>query len=973
MKKNYLLITIMFFVIRISLAQTTETFETETGGASSFSEGGLVFNITSQQQGPFLIQDDYPGTGWGGSGIDNRYIDNDGEAAFNQPVQFTIATAGGTDFRLASMYLFLSTHALDLNVSGTLTITGMRDGVVQFTASTSSGFNNGYASNNGFTFINMATFGGQNNTSVNIDQFIISTTSGINYVALDGLTWNCAGVTVSQASQTNVSCNGGNDGTATVSASGGSGFTYNWTPGNPAGDGTATATGLTAGNWTCTVTNSCGSSSSTTFTITQPAALSASQSQTNVGCPGTNTGSASVSPSGGTAPYTYSWSPSGGTGSMATGLAAGDYTVTITDSNGCSIIRNFTILENTSFTAATSQTNIICSGTSTGSASVSSVSGGTAPYTYSWSPSGGTAPTASNLAAGNYTVTITDANGCQIQRSVTITTAADCSVATTWNGSSWSNGTPTCNAYAATINGNYDSAVNGEITACTLVVNSGAVSVAGGDNFVIKGAVSVNGGSLTFGQNSNLVQSDDVDNAGTITYNRNSSALYNLDYTLWSSPVTGTQTLKDFSPNTLDERFYVYNTALNAYSNYLSASGIFGGNPDSETFDVAKGYLIRMPDGISDDTPTVFNGSFTGTPNNGDISIALSTAGNRYNAVGNPYPSPINIQAFLTHNQTSLDNGTLYFWRKRNATTGTAYATVTMAAYVAATAEGGDTSGGAFNDGDEAHWVINPAQGFFVKAATTATNLEFNNSMRRSVNNGQFFRINGQQTPPEPFTASKLWLDVTGENGDFGQMALAYTNVTTNGLDYGYDGRLFNDGALAIYSLAEDTRLAIQAREEFTVQDEVLVGYSADAAGTYIVNLSKLTGVFEQGQDVYLKDNHLGTEHNLTNSPYTFTTDAGIFNGRFSIIYTTALGTDSHYHADNTVKVVKNGNTVSVISAETEIVCINIFDIRGRIVYEQGNINSQTVEIQGLNIEKQVLIVQVETAGGIKAIKKIIF
>ena len=107
------------------------------------------------------------------------------------------------------------------------------------------------------------------------------------------------------------------------------------------------------------------------------------------------------------------------------------------------------------------------------------------------------------------------------------------------------------------------------------------------------------------------------------------------------SPASGTQTLKDFSPQTLDERFYVYNTALNAYSNYQSASGIFGGMPDEVTFVTAKGYLIRMPDGTSETTPTVFNGSFVGTPNNGDISIALNTQGNRYNAVGNPYPSSV--------------------------------------------------------------------------------------------------------------------------------------------------------------------------------------------------------------------------------------------------------------------------------------------------------------------------------------------
>jgi hypothetical protein len=970
MKKKYFILTWMLLLVQMIWAQTTENFETETSDATSFTDNGQVFNITSQAQGPFSIQDDYPGSGWGGSSADHRYIDNDGDADFNMPVQFTITAAGNTPFQLKSMYLFISRHDLSLNVSGSVTIVGRLGGVEQFSATANSPFNTSMAVNNGFTFINLATFGGENNASINIDQFTISTTSGINYVALDAMTWQCASVSVSQAAQTNVSCNGGNNGSATVSASGGTGFTYNWTPGNPAGDGTPTATGLSAGSWTCTVTNSCGNSNFTTFTITQPATLTASQSQNNVTC-SNNNGSATVTPSGGTAPYSYSWSPSGGTAATATGLAPGNYTVTITDNNGCTIQRNFTITNAFTLTAGTSQTNVICSGASTGSASVTP-SGGTAPYTYSWS-GGGTGSTKNNLSAGNYTVTITDANGCFIERNFTITTAVDCSISTTWNGTSWSNGTPTCNAYAVTINGNYNSTANGEITACSLTVNSGNVIVAGGHDFIIKGAVTVAGGSLTFEQNSNLVQTDDVANSGTITYKRNSSALYNYDYTIWSSPVSGTQTLKNFSPQTFDDRFYVYNTALNAYSNYLSASGIFGGNPAVETFDVAKGYLIRMPDGISETTPTVFNGSFTGTPNNGDISIALSTQGSRYNGVGNPYPSPVNIHAFLNHNQANLDNGTLYFWRKRNASTGTAYATVTLAAYVASTAEGGDTSGGAFNVGNEANWVINPGQGFFVKASTTATVLEFNNSMRRNVNNGQFFR-NGLQIPPPPADASKLWLNITNESNDFGQTAIAYTDVTTMGLDYGYDGRLYNDGVIAIYTMAENTKLAIQARETFNVQDEVILGYKSEHAGTFAISLFQYTGVFEQGQDIYLRDNLLGIEHDLKNDgAYTFTSSEGTFTDRFNVIYSTVLGSNIPEANNNTITVVNSNKTILVNSTQAEIQSITIYDIRGRIVYQNEEINSNTAQVTGLNLEKQVLIVQVTTAEGIKDVRKIIY
>jgi gliding motility-associated-like protein len=229
-------------------------------------------------------------------------------------------------------------------------------------------------------------------------------------------------LSLTASSQTNVACNGGSTGAASVNvATGGAGgYTYNWTPGNPTGDGTTSVTGLTAGTWTCTVTDANGCTSSVNFTVTQPSAMSATTSQTNVACNGGSNGTASVVVTGGAGGYTYSWSPSGGTAATATGLSVGTYTVTITDANSCQITRNFTITQPTAMSATTSQTNVSCNGGSNGTATVA-VSGGAGGYTYSWSPSGGTAATATGLTVGTYTVTITDANSCQITRSFTIT------------------------------------------------------------------------------------------------------------------------------------------------------------------------------------------------------------------------------------------------------------------------------------------------------------------------------------------------------------------------------------------------------------------------------------------------------------------------------------------------------------------------------------------------------------------------
>jgi PKD repeat protein len=261
-------------------------------------------------------------------------------------------------------------------------------------------------------------------------------------------------ITVTPTSQTNLSCNGGSNGTASVTASGGTGsLSYNWTPGNPTGDGTNSVTGLTAGTWTCTVTDANGCTNNTaTFNITQPTAITSSvSSQTNISCNGGGNGSATVSASGGTPSYTYSWAPSGGNAATASGLTAGTYTCTITDSNGCIKTQTVTITQPSVLSASSSSTPESCSnGNGTATATPS---GGTPAYTYSWAPTGGTAATASSLTAGNYTCTVTDANGCTTTTSVTVSSSAALSATITSSTNISCNGGSDGSATAAPVGG----------------------------------------------------------------------------------------------------------------------------------------------------------------------------------------------------------------------------------------------------------------------------------------------------------------------------------------------------------------------------------------------------------------------------------------------------------------------------------------------------------------------------------------
>src|ERR1041385_6389654 len=234
-------------------------------------------------------------------------------------------------------------------------------------------------------------------------------------VFVDFLT--CSNALTATSSAVNSGCSGCS-GSASVVATGVGPFTYSWSPSG--GTNATTPSNLCAGTYTCTIDDAipCSPSYTIAVTVGSSGSLSSTSSQTNPSCSG-GTGTASVVPSGGTAPYTYSWSPSGGTAATATGLSAGTYTCTITDANGCVTTQTFTITVPPALTSAQSHVNVTCNG-GTGTASVSA-SGGTPSYTYSWAPAGGTGQTTSAVPAGTYTCTITDANGCVTTQTVTIT------------------------------------------------------------------------------------------------------------------------------------------------------------------------------------------------------------------------------------------------------------------------------------------------------------------------------------------------------------------------------------------------------------------------------------------------------------------------------------------------------------------------------------------------------------------------
>ena len=213
------------------------------------------------------------------------------------------------------------------------------------------------------------------------------------------------------ATGTNTTCNE-NNGTATVFGIGGSGiYSYLWNT----GQSTATVTGLAPGTYTVVVTDSNGCSTTCSVVINDSMAPRCNVSSTDTKC-GANDGTAVVTPTGGTPPYLYQWSNGDNTAAIS-GLAAGTYTVVVTDAAGCQSMCSVTIKDSSSPVCYIDGTDTSC-GLNNGSAEAV-VSGGSGSYTYSWS-NGATTNAINNLTPGTYSVTVTDSNGCYTTCSVFI-------------------------------------------------------------------------------------------------------------------------------------------------------------------------------------------------------------------------------------------------------------------------------------------------------------------------------------------------------------------------------------------------------------------------------------------------------------------------------------------------------------------------------------------------------------------------
>ncbi|MCP2028220.1 hypothetical protein L1276_003388 [Flavobacterium sp. HSC-32F16] len=594
-------------------------------------------------------------------------------------------------------------------------------------------------------------------------------------------------------------------------------------------------------------------------------------------------------------------------------------------------------------------------------------SNGTLQQTYTGTGASFTVP---NLAPGVYTFTIHENSICPSSPTSSVEILAPAT--NTWNGTSWSKGSEPVITDAIRFTGDYST--TGNLSGCSCTVDSGVnVTINSNHTLTITNAVTNSDGTLTFENNSSLLQTTNAINTGNIIYKRNTSTR-RYDYTYWSSPIVRTPayTLHDLSPNTLADKYTSYNPNASWVISYGGVLEMAQG----------QGYSVRGPQNFDIVSPAIQVVSFEGVPNNGSISVPL-VGPDRFNLIGNPYPSAIYADQFIFDNQANL-YGTLYFWTHNtppsNGGVGTAYK-YNSADYAIYNISGstviGSLSGqGAGSSGNQAAPLgyIAAGQAFFAKSKTTSPAV-FTNTMRVPGSNSQFFKTNNSSKTTE-LERHRVWLNLTNTEGAFKQLLIGYIEGATNFWDHNYDAISFNGNPyLDFYSINEGQKLVIQGRAlPFNESDVIPLGYRSAIAGQFTIAIDHTDGVLSN-KIIYLEDKVTNTIHNLQASNYNFTTAIGTFPERFLIRYGSGstLGVDDLENQNNSFYASVKDKNIRLNAVSDVMKEVSIFDVSGKLLYNNKKIDNAELQISNFQSGNQVLIVKVTLGNGNIVTKKIVF
>jgi hypothetical protein len=474
---------------------------------------------------------------------------------------------------------------------------------------------------------------------------------------------------------------------------------------------------------------------------------------------------------------------------------------------------------------------------------------------------------------------------------------------TIWSGSSWSNGLPNGQTKAVFAS---DFTSDQTLVAESIeVVPNAKVTFKSGTNLIVTNEVTVSPhGNLTFEVNSNLSQKNpNIVNRTLVTFQRLTPLITKFDYVYWSSPVQG-QNIGAFSPETLFDKYLQYSPTL----------GWQSVPPATTTMEVAKGYAIRGPQSFV--TQGQFLGTFTGIPNNTDVTTPMVVGSN---LIGNPYSDALSADCFiLDPDNQATTGGCLFFWTHNipidftGLTPGTAVYNYNVNDYAPYNLMGGVGTGVTVSASnqvsvDRPKGYVASGQGFFINGVANGT-ASFKTSMRSSdpLDNEQFFRTTNTNVttsnPPQCAIPARhrIWVRLT--NGtNFKETLVGYSPAATTSatLDRNYDAKIFSVNTLIdMYSLApvSQEKLTIQGRAlgaSFNTDDVIPLGFTCPA-GSNTISATDFDGLF--GSQMFWLKETVGstiTFRDIRTSGYTFTTTSITTNDttRFQIVFKNILNT----------------------------------------------------------------------------------
>lgn len=507
---------------------------------------------------------------------------------------------------------------------------------------------------------------------------------------------------------------------------------------------------------------------------------------------------------------------------------------------------------------------------------------------------------------------------------------------TTWDGTAWSNGTPDLTKEVI-----LHATPTESFSAKKLTVERDMIIPAGITITVENEVVNQNDVTFRFRHGAYLIQKNNsAVNVGPAMFDRSSTPIYRLENLMWSSPVIN-QNIFEISPKTLTNRFTRFNESTNDWDANVTST---------DTFQAGELIAFRAPNDYNnygEGDAQVFESSFSGQLFNGEVTIPVTKTSKGNNAVGNPYASPLSLDALIAAN-TSVGINSVYVWTHSKPIVDGAYQGSNWAIY----------NGTGWNDNSVTSQNIDIAQGFIVKVAN-AGNLVLNNAMRTSANGPVYYKEQ----------KDRYWLSLSNNQGKINSSLIGYVNGSTNKFDQNFDAQPFDNKAEGLYSVLNNDLFVIQGRGDFNNEDSFDLTFNVKKAGTYQINLEQFEGVFEN-QNIYLVDKKLDKAFNLNElKSYSFDTEAGEINDRFSINYQNKTLSTNDLSKKGLVVYAQNKQIT--ISSKESIKSIKLVDISGRQLQNIQNINTKNYVIN-LNVNPQVVVVVVENTNGTIESRKVI-